>query len=81
MQSDSVITREDWKDWKSNKVTRLFFEACGERVEEAKETLANTAGSDQLMDNFYRGFIYAYREMFEFRFEEPDDIPEGETLQ
>ena len=79
--SEFTLTKEDWKDWKANTVTRLFYEACAERVDEAKETLANTAGQDQLLDNFYRGFIYAYREMFEFRFEEPDDVEEGVRIQ
>lgn len=81
MNESLIISKEDWKDWKSNKVTRLFYSACDERIDEAKETLANTAGQDQILDNFYRGFVYAYREMKEFRFEEADEIEEGDLIQ
>lgn len=81
MTENLIISRDEWKDWKVNKVTKLFYAACQERVEEAKDTLSNTAGQDTLLDNFYRGFIYAYREMMEFRFEEPDELQEGEMLQ
>jgi hypothetical protein len=76
----SVMTKEDWKNWKQDAVTRLFYSAVDERIEDAKETLANVAGQDPLQDSFYRGFIFAYREMLEFKFEELDD-EEGVTLQ
>lgn len=74
------LTKDDWKNWKQEPVTRLFYSAVDERIEDAKETLANVAGQDQLQDSFYRGFIFAYREMLEFKFEEDDD-GKGETLQ
>ena len=77
MTQTLIITPEDWKAWKQDTVTQLFYEAVKERIEDAKETLANTAGQDMIMDNFYRGFIYAYREMLEFKVEEQ----EGELLQ
>lgn len=77
----SFLTKEDWKNWKQDPITRLFYSAVNERIEEVKEVLSNTAGQDQLQDNFYRGFIYAYREMLEFKFEEVDDDEEGVSLQ
>ena len=79
MSKPSSVTTEDWKTWKQDPVTRMFYEAVAERIEEAKETLANTAGNDPLQDSFYRGFIYAYREMLEFRFEESEET--GELIQ
>jgi hypothetical protein len=69
----SQITSEEWKTWKQDPVSRLFYTACIERIEESKEVLANTAGQDPGMDSFYRGFIYGYREMLEFRVEDSDD--------
>jgi hypothetical protein len=65
-----VITSEDFILWKNEPITQAFYEACQERVEEAKEQLAVTAGTDIEMNNFLRGFIHAYREMTEFRVED-----------
>lgn len=64
------ITKDDFQLWKSEPVTEAFLEACQERIEEAKEILSVEAGMNPEQDNFYRGFIRAYREMLEFRFEE-----------
>lgn len=60
----------DWKAWRDEPVTKVFFEACEERVEDAKELLAQSAGVNSDQDNFYRGFIHAYREMQDFRIDE-----------
>lgn len=74
------MTYSDWLEWKANPITKLFYEACDERVEDAKEIVINAAGIDQLQDSFYRGFVYAYREMKEFRMDE-DTFSEEDTLQ
>ena len=63
----SMITKSEWNDWKQNQVTRAFFAADDMRIEDAKEILAVTAGMDVEENNWYRGFIAAYREMFDFR--------------
>ena len=72
----TVITASDFIEWKSNPVTRAFFEACNERIEDAKDNLSISAGIDSVQDNLIRGIIYAYREMQEFRI---DDL-EGEEV-
>lgn len=72
----TVITASDFLDWKSSPVTKAFFEACNERIEDAKENLAISAGIDSIQDNLIRGIVYAYREMQEFRI---DDL-EGEEV-
>lgn len=69
----SVITKEDFKDWKLNDVTRAFYQACNQRIEDCKDILAGSAGMDSDTDNFYRGFIAAYNEMFGFRVEDIED--------
>jgi len=63
----STITKTEWNDWKQDKVTRAFFMASEQRVEDAKDILSVTAGMDVEENNWYRGFIAAYREMFDFR--------------
>ena len=71
----SVITKQDFQDWKLNDVTRAFYHACNQRIEDCKDILAGSAGLDSDTDNFYRGFIAAYTELQDFRvdFEEPDE--------
>ena len=71
-----IISASDFIEWKSNPVTRAFFEACNERIEDAKDNLSISAGIDSTQDNLIRGIIYAYREMQEFRI---DDL-EGEEV-
>ena len=66
----TVITASDFIEWKSNPVTRAFFEACNERIEDAKDNLSISAGIDSTQDNLIRGIIYAYREMQEFHIED-----------
>ena len=68
-----MITKSEWIDWKTNPVTRAFFEATEIRVDDATEILINSAGIDSDQDNFYRGFITAYREMQNFQI---DDLEE-----
>jgi len=72
----TVITASDFLDWKSNPVTKAFFEACNQRIEDAKDNLAISAGIDSTQDNLLRGFVLAYREMQEFRI---DDLEGAEV--
>lgn len=72
----SIVTKEEWADWKINPVTKAFYSACEQRIEDAKDILAQSAGLDQISDNFYRGFIQAYAEMFGFRIEDLEDSDE-----
>jgi len=68
-----VITKDDFANWKANGVTRAFYSVCAERVRDAKDVLGSTAGLDPQQDNFYRGFIHAYLEMFDFRVEDEEE--------
>ena len=68
------VSLSDFNDWRSNPVTKAFFLAANERVEDAKELLATQAGLNANEDSSLRGFIMAYREMCEFRI---DDLQEA----
>ena len=63
----SFIKSSEWNDWKQDKVTKAFYGATFERIEDAKDILSVSAGLDLDENNFYRGFIAAYREMVEFK--------------
>ena len=68
-----VPTRSDFDNWKSDPVTKAFFLAAQERVEDAKELLSVKAGLNPNQDNLLRGMIQAYRELQDFRI---DDLVE-----
>ena len=68
-----MINKTEWVDWQANLVTRGFFAAAEQRVEDAKEILAGSAGMEPEQDNYLRGFISAYREMQDFRVEDVVD--------
>jgi len=67
------IQKQDWQDWKQEDITRAFYSACNERINDTKEILASSAGIDQTQDNFLRGFIAAYSEMLDFKVEDMED--------
>jgi len=67
------ITKSEWNDWKQDNITRAFFQATMERIEDTKEILSTSAGLDQMSDNFYRGFLAAYREMLDFKVDDIDE--------
>ncbi len=67
-----MISVSDFLNWKSDPVTKAFFQAAQERVEECKDILSTSAGNDTLYDRFLVGMIHAYRELQEFRVEDFD---------
>lgn len=67
------ISLSDFELWKSDPVTKAFYGAAQDRVEQAKEVLSVQAGVDSVQDNMLRGLIMAYREMQEFRVEDQED--------
>jgi len=68
-----MITQADFKEWKAHSVTRAFFQAAQERIEECKDLLSYSAGSDPMQDRTLVGMVTAYREMQEFRVEQEED--------
>lgn len=73
----SIITKDEWIDWKNSPVTRAFYQACEIRVADATDILVQSAGLDQISDNFYRGFIQAYNEIKDFRIEDLGETDEN----
>ena len=71
------IKHSEFTDWKLQDITRAFFHAAQERVEDTKEILATSAGLDHANDNFYRGFIAAYIEMQDFRVDDTEEDTDG----
>lgn len=65
-----MINQQDFNEWRSQPVTRAFFLAAQERIDECKDLLSYSAGTDQAQDRLLVGLITAYREMQEFRVED-----------
>ena len=72
----TVISRNDFDNWKSDPVTKAFFQAAQERIEEAKDVLSVEAGLNPIQDNTLRGLIQAYREIQDFRVEDIEEVEE-----
>ena len=67
-----MISVSDFLNWKSDPVTKAFFQAAQERVEECKDVLSTSGGNNKLNIRFFVGMIHAYRELQEFRVEDFD---------
>ena len=72
----TVISKSDFDNWKSDPVTKAFFQAAQERIEEAKDVLSVEAGLNPIQDNTLRGLIQAYREIQDFRVEDIEEVQE-----
>jgi len=68
----SVISHSDFSNWKLDPVTQAFFYSVQERIEEAKENLAGSAGLDSISDSWFRGFIAGQRDILEASVEDLD---------
>lgn len=64
------MTYEDFKDWKSNPVTKQISAGLEARIDDLKDTLATSAGVDSLHDRFLAGYIQATRDFLDIKLEE-----------
>lgn len=55
----AIVTKDSFRDWKANPVTKAVFNEIESRVIEACEALGDTAGLDPLQDRFKVGMIQA----------------------
>ena len=55
----AIPSQSDFENWKGDFVTKAFFQAAHERIEDAKDVLSVQAGIDSNQDNYLRGLIQA----------------------
>lgn len=67
-----MISKDDFVLWKNDPLTIAWFEACLQRVEDAREQLIGTSAEDVAFGAYLRGMIGAYREMTTFSVEDLD---------
>jgi hypothetical protein len=64
------VTKDSFRDWKSNPVTKAVFTELHNRINQSLEQLGGTAGQDPLNDRYISGAIAAYRDLLNIEFGE-----------
>lgn len=64
------VTKEEFLQWKENPVTKSVFEVIDNRVEDAKDILAVSAGEDSRTDAMLVGMIRAFNELKEIGYDD-----------
>lgn len=64
------VTKEEFLQWKENPVTKSVFDVIDNRVEDAKDILAVSAGEDSRTDAMLVGMIRAFNELKEIGYDD-----------
>jgi hypothetical protein len=67
-----MITKLELQDWKSHPVTEAYFEAIDEMEGAVVEQLIKNVNQEMHPDDWYRGYIYALRDMLNVDLAEED---------
>lgn len=67
------IAKTEFEEWQNHFITKAYYSAVRERIEECKEVLASSAGIDAAQDNLIRGMIHAFREVVQFSVGDPEE--------
>lgn len=62
-----MVSKSDFDNWKADPVTKAYFGAIVDRIDEAKEILSYSAGTDSLYDKHLVGMLQAFREMLDIK--------------
>lgn len=64
------VTKAEFVQWTENPVTKAVFEVIDNRVEDAKDILAVSAGEDSRTDAMLVGMIRAFNELKEIGYDD-----------
>lgn len=67
------VTKDSFRDWKANPVTKAVFQEINKRIHDIQEDLGHTAGQEPLNDRFKSGAVAAYTDILSTDFEEVKD--------
>lgn len=67
-----MVTYADFINWKSDPVTKKFFESIEDRIEQIKDTLVQDAGKDPGTDRYYCGYALACFDILETEFKDDE---------
>lgn len=69
------INKEQWIEWKRNRVTQELEKSIQSRIEDCIETLTSKV-NDRDYDTFIKGMIHGLREVLDIRFGEDSEDKE-----
>lgn len=58
-----MITKPEFEDWKLHPVTEAFFNAMKDMEQYSIECLIGNTTTSETPDDFYRGYVYAVRDI------------------
>ena len=64
------VTKDSFRDWKANPVTKAVMTEIANRIRAIEEDLGATAGVDSNNDRFKSGAVCAYADLLKIDFEE-----------
>lgn len=67
------VTKDSFRDWKSNPVTKAVFVELVNRIQGIQNDLGSVAGLDPIGDRYRAGAIQAYRDILSIEFDEVKD--------
>lgn len=67
------VTKDSFRDWKANPVTKAVFNELHVRIQGIKDELSCTAGMDARGDGFKVGAVQALTDILNIDFEEVKD--------
>jgi hypothetical protein len=67
------VTKDSFRDWKANPVTKAVMTEIARRIQAVQEDLGVTAGQEPLNDRFKSGAVGAYTDLLNIEFTEVND--------
>jgi hypothetical protein len=67
------ITKDSFRDWKSNSVTKAVFNELNVRIQGVKDELSGNAGIDIRTDRYRVGYIQALIDLLNIQFDEVEN--------
>jgi hypothetical protein len=64
------VTKDSFRDWKANPVTKAVFDEIRDRIQAIQEDLGTTAGQEPLNDRYKSGAVGAYNDLLRIDFDE-----------
>lgn len=71
----TIVTKDSFRDWKANPVTKAVMTDIYNRILRTQEQLGATAGLDSVNDRYLAGAIAAYNDLLNIEF---DEVPNGD---
>lgn len=68
-----TVTKESFRDWKADPVTKAVFNGFRDNILKLQELLGEVAGTDPMLDRWRAGVIAGYKDVLLIEFEDTKD--------